>query len=108
MVNARALEPAVGQIVATAPAEQRAPDRSSERPGATSIFDRSLRPLPSLPRLLEIAQVRRRLILLGGHQHAVAAEEIVFRADDDLVVALVAGRQGELRLRFGIVPERLV
>src|SRR5580692_3230144 len=38
-----------------------------------------------LLRLLEIAQVRRRLVLLGGHQQALAAEKIVLAADDDLV-----------------------
>src|SRR5207237_3553933 len=37
---------------------------------------------PSLLRLLEISQIRRRLVLLGGHQQAVRAEEIVFLADD--------------------------
>src|ERR1700736_1081437 len=43
---------------------------------------------PSLLRRLEISQIGRRLILLGRHQNPVAAEEIVFLAEDDLAVAL--------------------
>ena len=39
---------------------------------------------------LEIAQVRRRLVLLGRHQIAVAADEIVLLADHDVVVVLGA------------------
>ena len=36
---------------------------------------------------IEIAQVRRRLVLLGRHQQAVAAQEIVLLADADMIVA---------------------
>ena len=41
-------------------------------------------------RLSEISQIGRRLILPGEHQQAVGAQEIVFLADDDVIVALVA------------------
>src|SRR6516164_356671 len=40
--------------------------------------------------LLEVAQVRRGLVLARGHQIAVAAHEVVFLADDYVVVVLVA------------------
>src|SRR5262249_29933272 len=33
-------------------------------------------------RLLEISQIRRRLVLLGGHQEPIAAEEIGVNSDD--------------------------
>src|SRR5271168_1671292 len=57
-----------------------------------SCLSRVLRPRPLLPRLLEIPPIRRRLVLLGGHQQAFSAQEIVLLADDDLVVALGAKR----------------
>src|SRR5258705_3098852 len=37
--------------------------------------------------LLEISRIRRRLVLLGGHQEPIAAEEIRVRSDDHIVVA---------------------
>src|SRR5215472_8316976 len=47
--------------------------------------------LSLLRRAVEISQVRRRLVLPGGHQEAVAAVQvIVLLADDDVVVVLVA------------------
>src|SRR6266446_8069405 len=45
-------------------------------------------PQLSLSRLLEIAQIGRRLILAGRHQVAVATHEIVLLADDDVIVVL--------------------
>src|SRR5262249_33405282 len=35
---------------------------------------------------LEISQIRRRLVLPGGHQIAIRTQEIVFLADDDVAV----------------------
>src|ERR1700735_3359491 len=65
---------------------------------ATSRF--APRPSPSLPRLVEISQIWRRLVLHGGHQEAVPAEEIDFLADADMHVVL--GAHGLLP------PDRLV
>src|SRR5580693_7530232 len=45
---------------------------------------------PSIRRPLEISQVRRRLVALARHQHAVGAEEIVLLADQDMVIVLRA------------------
>src|SRR5215831_6783485 len=44
----------------------------------------------SLLCLLEVAQVRRGLVPSGRHQQPIRAEEIVFLAEDDLVVAFGA------------------
>src|SRR6266852_928742 len=44
----------------------------------------------SLSRLLEISQIRRRLVFLGGHQQAVAGKEVVFLAEHHMIVGLVA------------------
>src|SRR5262245_35147408 len=44
----------------------------------------------SLPRGAKIAEVRRRLVLLGRHQHTVSAQEIVLAADQNVVVVLGA------------------
>src|SRR5262249_59922258 len=44
----------------------------------------------SLPRLLEIPQIRRGLILLGGHQEAVPAENIMLIGDPNVSVVLGA------------------
>src|SRR5262245_58962849 len=41
---------------------------------------------PSLIRLFEIAQVRRRLIFLGRHQLAIRAQVVALRADADMGV----------------------
>src|SRR5438105_2347705 len=45
---------------------------------------------PSLSRLVEISQIRRRLILFDRHQEAVRAEEIVLLADNNVDVVLDA------------------
>src|SRR6516165_7810470 len=49
-------------------------------------------PQLSLSRLLEIAQIGRRLILAGRHQVAVAAHEIVLLADEWTVRPLTAAQ----------------
>src|SRR5438477_8611951 len=59
----------------------------SDHRALSGIF---LRTRASLRRLLEIFQIRRRLILPGGHQIPIPTQVIVFFADDDLAVALVA------------------
>jgi hypothetical protein len=58
--------------------------------------------------LLEIPQIRRRLILLDWHQEAVGAQIVVFLADHDVDAALYAGDPAEGRIGIGVVPERLV
>src|ERR1700681_703263 len=50
---------------------------------------------PSLPCLVEVTQIRRRLVLAGRHQNAVAAEEIDLLVDRDQAAALRA---------IGLVP----
>src|SRR5262245_16281521 len=45
---------------------------------------------PSLPRVLEVLQVRRLLLLFHGHQVAVRADVVVFFADLDVAVILRA------------------
>src|SRR5438552_11033482 len=45
---------------------------------------------PSPPHLVEIAQIRRLLVLARGHQVAVVAEKIVLPADHHMWVVLVA------------------
>jgi hypothetical protein len=50
-------------------------------------------------RLLEVAEVRRRLILSYGHQFAVGAQKILLRANRDMIVtlpAIVFGPEGIL------------
>src|SRR5262245_58084616 len=42
----------------------------------------------SFSRLLEISQIRRRLVLLGGHQVAIRAHHVDLFADADMLVAL--------------------
>src|ERR1700719_1496676 len=44
----------------------------------------------SLPRLLEVAQIRWRLVFLGRHQQAVGAEEVDLVGDADMDVVLGA------------------
>src|SRR5580692_6271522 len=63
----------------------------------------------SLPRLSEISQIRRRLILAGRHQIAVAAQEIVFLTNDDVIVVfravvLVPPIIGDAQIRLGYRP----
>src|SRR5262249_9335334 len=55
---------------------------------------------PSLPRLIEMAQIRRRLVLAARHQEAVAAQVIKLVADADqggAVGAIGFGPFGMLR-----------
>src|ERR1700687_1701534 len=42
------------------------------------------------PDLLEIAQIRRRLVFARRHQIAVPADEIIVLADDNVMIVLVA------------------
>src|SRR5258708_13054428 len=44
----------------------------------------------SLPGLIEIAQIWRRLALLGRHQGAVGGQHVVLLADLDVIVVLAA------------------
>src|SRR5262249_48477594 len=44
----------------------------------------------SLPRRIEISQIGRRLVLLGWHQMAIRAQEVVFIADVDMGIVLGA------------------
>src|SRR5262247_1645565 len=53
---------------------------------------------PSLPRLVEIAQIGRRLVLPGRHEVAVCAQKVVLAADDDMQIAFGA---------HGLAPDRL-
>src|SRR5215470_7945686 len=69
----------------------------------------SSRAIPSsLLCLPEVAQIRRRLILLGGHQVAVGAHEIVLIANDDDGVVGIANRLGPNRTRVRVAPKGLV
>src|SRR5207248_10493021 len=77
----------------------RSPRRSpaSPRPAASS------RACGGSPlRSLEVFQVRRLLILLGGHQVAVRADEIILILDVDMLVVLGADRFAPDRLRIWI------
>ena len=58
--------------------------------------------------MVEIPQVRRRLILLGGHQVTVRAREIVFCANENLRVVLGAADFGPLRPWIGVANVFLV
>src|SRR5258708_23422567 len=60
-------------------------------------------PLRSLPHLIEVSQIRRRLVLAGRHQQAIRAHEIVFLADGELLVVLAAIIFGPVRTRV-LVP----
>src|SRR5262249_52336884 len=44
----------------------------------------------SLPRLIEVAQIRRLLAFASGHQIAVGAQKIILLADGDVVVGFIA------------------
>src|SRR5262245_62381986 len=64
-------------------------------PSLCSCVLARLRPLPgfelgalSFPRLLEISQIGRRLVLLGGHQVAVRAHHVDLFPDADMLVPL--------------------
>src|SRR2546429_152974 len=78
----------IAQLVEQLTLNQRVPGSS---PGApTKILSEGLAGVPAEPevrpsllRWLEISQVRRRLVLAGGHQQAIAAQPIDFLADAD-------------------------
>src|SRR5262249_49870387 len=72
-------------------------------PGSNDVHVQAL-----LLRLIEISKIRRRLVLLGGHQKAVGAQVVVFVADDDLAVAFGAGAFAPGRAQIRIAPKRLV
>src|SRR5262249_464466 len=59
-------------------------------------------PLPSLLRLVEIAQVGRRLVFLRGHQVAVGAEHVVLATNMDVIVAFRADIFAPIRSRIGV------
>jgi hypothetical protein len=63
-----------------------------------------MRAIPSLLRVFEISQIRRRLILPGGHQQPIPAQPIVFFTDDNIRVALFAIKFGP----GGTTPRRSV
>src|SRR5215813_7327573 len=60
------------------------------RPRISLPLNAGYRLMSSLLRQVEIAQIRRRLILLDRHQEAVGAEEIVLLADDDMNIVFHA------------------
>ena len=59
--------------------------------------------------VIEISQVRGRLLLPGRHQVAVAADEVIFLADDDVVEvpARVSGGRIEPLEQAPLAPELL-
>src|SRR6516164_10775468 len=57
----------------------------------------------SLLWLLEVPQIRRRLVLTGRHQYAVAAHEISVLADRDFCCILRAVKLAPIRARIGVV-----
>ena len=59
-------------------------------------------------RLLEISQIRWRLVFLGRHQEAFGAQEIVLFANDNLRVVLGAIRFGPVRTRIRVAPVSFV
>src|SRR5258708_4642648 len=65
-------------------------------------------PAPSLPRLIEISRVRRRLVLAGRHQQTIRAHEIILLADRELLVVLAAIILGPVRTRILIAHVFLV
>jgi hypothetical protein len=52
---------------------------------------------------LKPLSLRRRLVLLGGHQVAIRADEIVFLAHDDLLIVLLANIFRPEGLAFAMV-----
>src|SRR6202034_2761960 len=57
-------------------------------------------------RLLEIARVRRRLVLARRHQIAVGAEQVGLAADDDVLVVLMAIVLAPGRVALALVAAR--
>src|SRR5258708_37012665 len=60
--------------------------------------------LPSFLRLLEISQIRRRLVLLGGHQEAIRAQHVALLADDEMRVVLGTRHLDPVGLRVAWIP----
>src|SRR5207249_11441923 len=56
----------------------------------------------SLLRLIEISQIRRRLVFLCRHQEAVETEHVILPANADVVVAFTANVFDPDRSRIGI------
>src|SRR5229473_7833281 len=84
-------------------------DRCQQSGGASdSSLARSWRLSLRRLRFLEISRIRRRLVLLGGHQEPIPAQEIRVRSDDHIVVALGARNSAPARIGIGITPIRLV
>src|SRR5258708_15372802 len=67
---------------------------SSRRPRNAHGDSFSGRPILPIV-LLEITQIRRRLVLHGGHQEAVAAEEVNLLTDPDMSILFAANRVAE-------------
>src|SRR5262249_17510444 len=67
---------------------------SSRRPRNAQGDRFSARPILPIV-LLEIAQIRRRLVLHSGHQEAVAAEEVNLLTDPDMSILFAANRVAE-------------
>src|ERR1700730_1281359 len=59
-----------------------------------------------LPRLVEIPQIGRGLALLGGHELAVAAHEVGFLADEDILIALDADVLHPDRIALAVIAPR--
>src|SRR5262249_18416027 len=70
------------------------PARYHCRRGASSLW----------PRLVEVPQIRRRLVLLGRHQIAVRADDVVLVADAHVGVVLGAEILAPERMRFAAAP----
>src|SRR5260370_21957882 len=75
---------------------------------ATGVLREVLAALPSLLCLPEVAQIRRGLVPPSRHQQPVRAEEIVFLAEDDLVVAFGAVIFGPPRMWVRVASIGLV
>src|SRR5437016_1411359 len=69
------------------------PPRRRNADMASSLCQTAVRSQPqvqSLPCLVEISQIWRRLVLLGRHQKPICAQHIVLIADFDVLVLLGA------------------
>src|SRR5712671_1784192 len=58
----------------------------------------------SLRRLFEIFQIRRRLVLPGGHQEALRAEHVVLIRNGDMIVGLAAILLAPCGIGIGTTP----
>src|SRR5262249_41109908 len=77
----------------------RAASRSRFRPGLNPA---------SVARRLEISQIRRPLILLGGHQQAIGADHVILVADADMQVVFRADHLFPHWPRIGVTPVLLL